>query len=110
MALYKGKTIISDNGSNIIVDDQLNLESTNPVQNKVLTEKLNEVFQSVSNGKTLIASAITDKGVNTEATDTFQTMADNIGMIQSGAGSRGIVEPINNKSNLTTSAKAEIKS
>lgn len=39
---------------------------------------IDEVFQSVSNGKSLIASAITDKGVDTLATDTFQTMADNI--------------------------------
>ena len=40
--------------------------------------KLNEVFQSVSNGKSLIASAITDKGITTAADATFQTMADNI--------------------------------
>ena len=39
---------------------------------------INEVFQSVSNGKTLIASAITDKGVTTSNTDTFETMAINI--------------------------------
>ena len=40
--------------------------------------RLNEVFQSVSNGKSLIASAITDKGITTAADATFQTMADNI--------------------------------
>lgn len=45
---------------------------------------LNEVFQSVSNGKGLIADAITDKGVITSATDTFATMADNIRRIPSG--------------------------
>ncbi len=42
-----------------------------------------EVFQSVSNGKQLVASAITDKGVNTEATDTFEIMAENIKGISS---------------------------
>ena len=40
--------------------------------------KYNELFQSVSNGKSLVASAITDKGIATDATDTFATMANNI--------------------------------
>lgn len=43
-----------------------------------------EVFQSVSNGKVAIASAITDKGVLTDATDTFGKMAENIGKISVG--------------------------
>lgn len=45
---------------------------------------IKEVFTSVSNGKSLIASAITDKGIQTDATDTFETMANNIGSIQGG--------------------------
>lgn len=45
-----------------------------------------EVFQSVSNGKQLIASAITDKGIETDATDTFATMAQNISDIPTGGG------------------------
>ena len=46
--------------------------------------KYNELFQSVSNGKKLVASAITDKGIVTDATATFETMADNILVIQTG--------------------------
>ena len=38
-------------------------------------------FQSVSDGKALVASAITDKGVQTASDATFQTMADNIAEI-----------------------------
>ena len=49
--------------------------------NEVNTE-LAEVKQSVSNGKSLIASAITDKGIETLSDATFQTMADNIGLIE----------------------------
>ncbi len=45
---------------------------------------IKEVFISVSDGKELIASAITDKGVQTGATATFAEMADNIGNIQGG--------------------------
>ena len=44
---------------------------------------IDQLFTSVSNGKTLIASAITDKGVSTSASDTFQQMATNIGQISS---------------------------
>ncbi len=43
------------------------------------------VFQSVSDGKELIADAITDKGVPTSATDTFQGMANNIAQISGGS-------------------------
>ena len=45
---------------------------------KTLKGAINELFQNVSNGKELIASAITDKGVITSKTDTFQQMANNI--------------------------------
>lgn len=43
---------------------------------------LDEVKQSVSDGKTLVAGAITDKGVPTSPSDTFQRMAENIGAIE----------------------------
>lgn len=46
--------------------------------------KTRELFQSVSNGKQLIASAITDKGIQTEAISEFSVMADNIRNISSG--------------------------
>lgn len=53
-------------------------------QIKDIYEKLEQVFQSVSNGKENIAKAITDMGVETLGTDTFQTMADNISSIKTG--------------------------
>lgn len=49
----------------------------------------NELFQSVSDGKSKIAGAITDKGITTSASDTFQTMANNISQITTGGGSGG---------------------
>ena len=49
-----------------------------PVGSYATTTQLNEVKTSVSNGKSLIASAITDKGVSTASDATFQTMATNI--------------------------------
>ena len=51
---------------------------------KNIDTEMNSVKTSVSNGKSLIASAITDKGVSTASNATFQTMADNISKIPSG--------------------------
>lgn len=47
---------------------------------------------SVSEGKSLIAKAVTDKGVQTSADATFQTMANNIGQISSGGSFGGLAE------------------
>lgn len=68
------------------------LTSKEDVQENVEAGKLvdalvvKEVFQSVSEGKSVIASAITDKGVQTDAEATFTVMAENIGQISSGGG------------------------
>ena len=49
---------------------------------QIATQKdLDELFQSVSSGKELIANAITDKGVSTATNATFATMASNISNI-----------------------------
>lgn len=48
--------------------------------------RIAEVFQRVSNGKRLVASAITDRGVDTAADAEFQVMADNIRNILQSSG------------------------
>ena len=49
---------------------------------KIATQKdLDDLFQSVSSGKTLVANAITGKGVSTATDATFATMANNINRI-----------------------------
>ena len=64
---------------------------------KDLKGAINEVFQNVSNGKQLIATAITDKGVTTSSDSTFQTMATNIKNIQTVFDASDIIVTINNK-------------
>lgn len=49
-----------------------------------LQTQINQLFQSVSNGKTAIASAITDKGVSAEATESFAVLAQKILAIPTG--------------------------
>lgn len=61
-----------------VVDNLESTETTLPLsanQGRIL-------FQSVSDGKALVASAITDQGVTTTSDATFETMATNIGTIQ----------------------------
>lgn len=74
--LKETKTEINDK-----IGELSSLSTTNKTS---LVNAINETFTSVSNGKSLIASAITDKGVPTESDATFQTMATNISNIPSG--------------------------
>lgn len=57
------------------VGDLSELETTDKDS---VVDAINELFTSVSNGKSLIAAAITDKGISTAATDSFADMAQNI--------------------------------
>lgn len=59
---------------------------------KTISDEVAEVKKSVSDGKHKVASAITDKGVATEVTDTFDTMAENIGKIQTGTSNTQILD------------------
>lgn len=61
----------NDNTSNVITADN--------VQGAI-----DQLFTSVSNGKSQIASAITGMGVSTSANDSFAQMATNIGNIETG--------------------------
>ena len=58
--------------------EKLKNDSTRLTTAKDITGAINELFQNVVNGKTVVASAITDKGVSTSETDTFTQMAENI--------------------------------
>ena len=78
---YVDNAIENISASNIPIKDIAdNFTATN------LEEALAELFQFVSNGKTLIASAITDMGIATSNTDSFETMANNIRSIIGNTG------------------------
>lgn len=59
-----------------------NSQTSSIITGTNVQQAIDQLFTSVSNGKGLIASAITDKGVSTSASDTFAQMATNIGSIQ----------------------------
>lgn len=69
----------------VVNDTNTNFQNvTNAINN--LNQGQENLFQSVSSGKSKIAGAITDKGVSTSATATFDTMANNIRNIPTGGG------------------------
>lgn len=61
-----------------------NLSNLQTSNKEDLVVAINETFTSASNGKQIIATAITGMGVATSASDTFQTMANNIQSIETG--------------------------
>ena len=85
-----------------ITDD--NLTTTN----KTIVGAINELKSYVSNGKTLIASAITDKGVETSSTDTFEVIANNISKITTGASNTGLILSYGFNDNVVGSAYGDI--
>lgn len=70
----------SDSATDINYDNTSSGMSATNTQDAIdeLKESLSECFQSVSNGKALVASAITDKGTPMDATATFEEMANAI--------------------------------
>ena len=57
-----------------------------------ISTTIQELTNSVKEGKSLIAEAITEKKVPTSADATFQTMADNVRQIPSGGGGYDLIE------------------
>ena len=56
--------------------EQIDLDPVSGLTADNLQEAVTELFTSVSEGKSLIASAVTDKGIPTEADAPFETMRD----------------------------------
>lgn len=73
-------TLSTANGGtgNSSVDTTPTSGSTKMVTSGGVYTEINTLKASVSNGKSAIASAITDKGISTSSSDTFNTMATNI--------------------------------
>ena len=63
-----------------------NVDGSLGSQIKAVNETVNTLKKSVSDGKTKVANAITDKGVETATDATFDVMAENISKIETGGG------------------------
>lgn len=71
-----------------------------------ISKEIELLKKSVSDGKSLVASAITEKGVETATDATFQTMHDNILNIKSGGstgGSGSVITKVGNSIKTHTS-------
>jgi hypothetical protein len=83
----------SDYASITDVDDKVESHNTSTTAHNDIRLAINEINTevgsiktSVSDGKAMIASAITSKGVQTASDATFETMANNIAAINAGGG------------------------
>ena len=118
-SVYAGKchfqvviTVVDENGvitkqwSSAICSIEVvrSLEDVNITQPKSFIDYITQVKKSVSDGKSKVANAITEKGVATGATDTFDVMAENVGKIQTGISLTQVIGTI-----TTTSNCADIK-
>ena len=90
------------------IEVHASLENVNITQPKSFVDFVTQVKKSVSDGKSKVASAITDKGVNTEATDTFDVMAENIGKIQTGTSNTQVLPTTFIKANQLTKLTHQI--
>ena len=82
MSEMEEATELPQNSYSMIVSDGANKKIKTDLITKEVNDKLDELYQMVSDAKTLIANAITDKGVPTSGEDSFQTMAENILLIK----------------------------
>ena len=73
-------------------DDKFNITGEEGSLNetiKKINQEIEDTKKSVSDGKSEVASAITEKGVATESTDSFATMAENVRQIKTGGSAGG---------------------
>ena len=94
-----------------VVIDGLNVtkvEKMFDLLDKPLRTAVNDCFQSVSDGKKLLASAITDKKVLTDAAATFAQMAENIKKIVLGSGNAQPNQVLKDRT-FTNSGGVELK-
>ena len=83
-----------------------NLNNLPTTDKSSIVSAISETFTSVSNGKSLVASAITDKGVSTSSDATFEIMAQNIEAIPTGSPKPKTVNFYDFKGNLAHSYTA----
>ena len=105
-SVYAGKchfqvviTVVDENGvitqqwSSAVCSIEVvrSLEDVNITQPKSFIDYITQVKKSVSDRNTKIATAITEKGVATEPTDSADVMAENIGKIPTGTSNSQIL-------------------
>jgi hypothetical protein len=96
------------NSENESLQNQINeqnesLQNQINEQNESLQNQINELFQNVSSGKELIASAIADKGVDASEEETFQSLSEKINQIPVGPPGSNIIGYINENNDIYVS-------
>lgn len=86
---------IQEGANNIVIANDLTTIATgfalDATQGKILKDSIDDLKKFVSDGKTKVANAITEKGVETATDATFDTIVENIKKIQTGGGLYGAI-------------------
>lgn len=97
-----------------LIEDDTSMEGisdsehdTLETDNKTIIGAINEVFQSASNGKLAIVTALTGKGINASNTDTFEQLANKIGTISGSGNTFNITNNLTHATNSNTKTTIE---
>lgn len=74
------------------IEVHASLENVNVTQPKSFVDFVTQIKKSVSDGKEMLAEAITEKGINTASTDSFNVMATNIDSIKTGSNTTTVLQ------------------
>ncbi|WP_432627260.1 hypothetical protein [Brotaphodocola sp.] len=104
-----GKSTIEDVTSYTVSGDSFGAKDINATNKAVndLLDKMTTLGKSVSDGKTLVAAAITAKKVAATASDSFATLAEKIGQIVLGSGNATAADVLKGKT-FTNSGGVEL--
>ena len=69
------------------IEVHASLENVNVTQPRSFVDFVTQVKKSVSDGKEMLAVAITEKGIETASDDSFSIMAENVRQIENSGGS-----------------------
>lgn len=97
--------LVDESFPSLTTEDKTLIGAINEInsENESLQNQINELFQNVSNGKELIASAITDKGVDASEEETFQSLSEKINQIPVGPPGSNIIGYINENNDIYVS-------
>ena len=104
-----GKSTIEDVTSYTVSGDNFGAKDINATNKAVndLLDKMTTLGKSVSDGKTLVAAAITAKKVAATVSDSFATLAEKIGQIVLGSGNATAADVLKGKT-FTNSGGVEL--
>lgn len=97
-------TVTRNEGSISVEGDAFNAETMNDLEQRI-EDEFTTLGKSVSDGKSLVASAITAQGIETATNAEYSTMADNVGLAGNARYAAGVTAADNRANPNSTNYK-----